>query len=843
MERNTHISVYVRIRPESHAERSSFMSSTPKKQFMKRNIVKPVDDQMLLFDPSSPDSSEIQRFQGTRNGSGKDLQFVFDRVFHKDSTQLEVYEHTTKSILDDVLSGYNCTVFAYGQTGSGKTHTMQGSDSSGPGVLILTVIDLFAMIERLKKERDVRVVVSYLEIYNEQIRDLLRIKKKGDEKPVNLMLLQDNNRGVRVSGLSEYQPRTAQEVLDLLKRGNENRMQAGTAANAVSSRSHAVFQIVVESRERTDTGAEVRIGKLSLIDLAGSERASETKNRDMRLTEGGNINKSLLALANCINALAKNTKPTYVPYRNSKLTRLLSDSLNGNCRSCMIACISPSSLCYEDTYNTLKYASRTRNIKTKLVKNVHHVNVHIGKYKQLIKDLQSQIKEQTREINELKQMNSRSREEEDALKEKERMKVDRILKELQRTQIEEIHLRRRMLELQDAQRKNQLEIHRKINKIRAWERSHSGKDPGILITTLKSDIETNSDLIKEYDLQKQKIQQSILKCIQHCKSLTESLPSIVHNTSLRLNVEHEIQKHSLNISNLDLESMLQHAESENMRTMLLLEESQHTSAHISNVMKALFDQIQRTGGCPSSLERQYRIAKQWLDDTSQLDRDKLLMGIESVSSKTAAFEGLPTLLHDNYVAPNNSFPEPMQISQNHSLQKLSTSTQNKKQIEKESFEDAMDTSMSEDELQPAALLIKDNRNTIGSSKLRASREAWTSKSKLQKPFSSETDILKQKFAELENQLRSKESSESKKGRILTKRRKKEVTTPTIPANLPNYMISTASHRNRFGSIRPATATVSVSLANLDTSSSWQSLSNKENLKYNRLVKTRSQRQM
>ena len=199
-----------------------------------------------------------------------------------------------------------------------------------------------------------------------------------------LDLREDPMKGVCIAGISEIEVTTPEEILDLLMYGNKYRTQEATGANETSSRSHAVLQIVVEHKDR-DSGieAEIRIGKLSLIDLAGSERASKTNNRGIRMIEGANINRSLLALGNCINALHENVakgQTNYIPFRDSKLTRLLKDSLGGNCRTVMIANISPSSSCYEDTHNTLKYANRAKNIKTKVQRNVLNVEYHVSKY-------------------------------------------------------------------------------------------------------------------------------------------------------------------------------------------------------------------------------------------------------------------------------------------------------------------------------------------------------------------------------------------------------------------------------------------------------------------------------
>lgn len=178
-------------------------------------------------------------------------------------------------------------------------------------------------------------------------------------------------KGMSVAGISEVGGlESAQEIMELLQRGNRNRTTEPTSANETSSRSHAVLQVVVEQREKgSGLVAEVLVGKLSMIDLAGSERASQTNNKGLRMIEGANINRSLLALGNCITALADQAggkQSSFVPYRDSKLTRLLKDSLGGNCRTVMIANISPCHLNYEDTHNTLKYANRAKKIKTKV---------------------------------------------------------------------------------------------------------------------------------------------------------------------------------------------------------------------------------------------------------------------------------------------------------------------------------------------------------------------------------------------------------------------------------------------------------------------------------------------
>ncbi|KAI2467109.1 kinesin-domain-containing protein [Annulohypoxylon bovei var. microspora] len=366
---------------------------TPKlKQSGIRSVIKVVDDRCLVFDP--PEDNPVQKFSRSVVPNGKkvkDQVFAFDRIFDDNTSQTEVYEATTKNLLDCVLDGYNATVFAYGATGCGKTHTITGT-SQMPGIIFLTMQELFEKIADRSDEKHTEISLSYLEIYNETIRDLL---VPGGSKQ-GLMLREDSNQGVTVSGLTSHHPKDVQEVMDMIVQGNEYRTVSPTEANATSSRSHAVLQINVAQKDRNAAVNEPHtMATLSIIDLAGSERASATKNRGERLLEGANINKSLLALGSCINALCDPRKRNHVPYRNSKLTRLLKFSLGGNCKTVMIVCVSPSSAHFDETQNTLRYANRAKNIQTKVTRNVFNVNRHV-------KDFLVKIDEQMALINELK---------------------------------------------------------------------------------------------------------------------------------------------------------------------------------------------------------------------------------------------------------------------------------------------------------------------------------------------------------------------------------------------------------------------------------------------------------
>ncbi|XP_028692441.2 kinesin-like protein KIF18B isoform X2 [Macaca mulatta] len=373
------LQVVVRVRPPTPRELDG----------QRRPVVQVVDERVLVFNPEEPDGGlPSLKWGGTHDGpkkKGKDLTFVFDRIFGEAATQQDVFQHTTHSILDSFLQGYNCSVFAYGATGAGKTHTMLGREGD-PGIMYLTTVELYRRLEARQQEKCFEVLISYQEVYNEQIHDLL--EPKGP-----LAIREDPDKGVVVQGLSFHQPASAEQLLEMLTRGNRNRTQHPTDANATSSRSHAIFQIFVKQQDRVPGLTQaVQMAKMSLIDLAGSERASSTHAKGERLREGANINRSLLALINVLNALADaKGRKTHVPYRDSKLTRLLKDSLGGNCRTVMIAAISPSSLAYEDTYNTLKYADRAKEIRLSLKSNVTSLDCHISQYATICQQLQAEV--------------------------------------------------------------------------------------------------------------------------------------------------------------------------------------------------------------------------------------------------------------------------------------------------------------------------------------------------------------------------------------------------------------------------------------------------------------------
>lgn len=289
--------------------------------------------------------------------------FSFDRVFNPDTSQEEVYSTIVRPLVDQLVLGFNCSILAYGPTGTGKTYTIEGEreslDSPEPqscikaGMIPRAVSQLFDIISRSDKHFIVRV--SFLELYNEEAYDLL--SQRPIEELVKLRIFDDKG-SVIVSGLEEVVINSESDIYELLARGSSRRRTASTQCNAWSSRSHSIFTLTVNS---SGTGSELfTTGKLNLVDLAGSENIARSGAQDKRAREAANINQSLLALGRVICALVE--KHPHIPYRESKLTRILQDSLGGRTKTSIIAAISPAISDVEDTLSTLEHAARAKKI-------------------------------------------------------------------------------------------------------------------------------------------------------------------------------------------------------------------------------------------------------------------------------------------------------------------------------------------------------------------------------------------------------------------------------------------------------------------------------------------------
>ncbi|CCD25247.1 Kip1p NDAI_0E04300 [Naumovozyma dairenensis CBS 421] len=351
---STNIKVYVRCRSRSEREikeKSSVVIST----------LGPQGNQVILSNPSSPLSYPKKSYS-------------FDRVFGAESDQETVFNDAAKNYISEMLSGYNCTVFAYGQTGTGKTYTMSGDLNilgnleskdmillgEHAGIIPRVLVNLFKM---LALENDYSVKISFLELYNERLKDLFA-QNESEEETIRIF---DNNNNasssIMVKGMEEIYIKSAHEGLQLLMDGSLKRKVASTKCNDLSSRSHTVFTIATNITKIDPISGEqyIKTGKLNLVDLAGSENINRSGAENKRAQEAGLINKSLLTLGRVINALVDHSQ--HIPYRESKLTRLLQDSLGGKTKTCIIATISPAKISMEETVSTLEYAIRAKSIK------------------------------------------------------------------------------------------------------------------------------------------------------------------------------------------------------------------------------------------------------------------------------------------------------------------------------------------------------------------------------------------------------------------------------------------------------------------------------------------------
>ena len=363
---------------------------------------------------------------GTTTSEGKTNAFDFDGVFDERATQEEVYERSARPAVVNALHGYNATVLAYGQTGTGKTYTMEGdrgtmlaygqqrfglpgnaplTDGAERVIIPRAIEDIFDYIAKDSHARSKYLVrVSYLQIYNETVSDLLKPER------TSLQIREDKKRGVFVEGQSEWVVRTPSEIYSLLERGAQLRATGATKMNDVSSRSHAVFTIIIEHStiedEETEDGGgslvrkqSVTVGKLNLVDLAGSERVSLTGATGKRLDESKKINQSLSALGNVISALTDSKGRPHIPYRDSKLTRILEDSLGGNCITTVIAMVSPALEAYAESLSTLKFASRAKEIKNRarLNEDLDQKSL-LRKYERELRQLRTELETRTKDL-------------------------------------------------------------------------------------------------------------------------------------------------------------------------------------------------------------------------------------------------------------------------------------------------------------------------------------------------------------------------------------------------------------------------------------------------------------
>ncbi|XP_077738302.1 centromere-associated protein E isoform X3 [Canis aureus] len=328
------------------------------------------------------DNNAIYQVDGSKS-------FNFDRVFHSNETTKHVYEEIAVPIIDSAIQGYNGTIFAYGQTASGKTYTMMGSQDY-LGVIPRAIHDIFQKIKKFP-DREFLLRVSYMEIYNETITDLLCDTQKM--KP--LIIREDFNRNVYVADLTEEVVYTSDMALKWITKGEKNRHYGITKMNQRSSRSHTIFRMILESREKgepSNCDGSVKVSHLNLVDLAGSERAAQTGAEGVRLKEGCNINRSLFILGQVIKKLSDGQVGGFINYRDSKLTRILQNSLGGNAKTRIICTVTPVS--FDETLTTLQFASTAKYMKnTPYVNEVSSDEALLKRYRKEIMDLKKQLEE------------------------------------------------------------------------------------------------------------------------------------------------------------------------------------------------------------------------------------------------------------------------------------------------------------------------------------------------------------------------------------------------------------------------------------------------------------------
>ena len=421
-----------------------------------RSIAEVADSQtsisLVEYLGSESEELEIQHELITNPSLFQLHRFTFDFIFNMSSTQEQVYIKSAETAVISVLEGYNSTIFAYGQTGTGKTHTMEGftfnSNDSERGIVPRCIEDIFTSIDSSSSNTKFIIKASYLQLYNENINDLLKPDKQ------NLIIREDKKKGIYVENLSEWIVRNPNDIYALLEQGTSFRETSSTLMNSVSSRSHAIFIINVEQMISSEENITItKVGKLNLVDLAGSERIRITGAKGKQLEESKRINKSLSALGNVINALTDSKGSHYIPYRDSKLTRLLADSLGGNCKTTMITTISPCHDHFSESLSSLLFAKRAKNIKNKPIVNQDlHQRALIGQYEIELKKLQNELQEKSRllhsneYVSEIEEMKSKyEKDKKEILKQLEKMSKQYMHEKEEKNKLKKILMNAQMV--------------------------------------------------------------------------------------------------------------------------------------------------------------------------------------------------------------------------------------------------------------------------------------------------------------------------------------------------------------------------------------------------------------
>ena len=373
---NESFKVCIRIRPYIQKiipiPKNSFIKTitSPKNMNNKNNIP---EKNMIKVDKNILYLEDIKNAKNKNNKT-----YIFDNIFNETANNEAIFNCVIKSLINKILSGYNSTALAYGVTGTGKTYTIFGDLSNNfkdEGIIFKACNYLFEKIESNQNtdlnsiNTKYEIKISYIEIYNEIVKDLI------NENSPSLMIVEDPLKGVICSNVKEVIINDSIQLKKIINESNKRRTMASTDQNQFSSRSHAILQMSLEKKiKKNENYYDIIYSKFLFVDLAGSEKSLE---RGKRREEGVNINKSLFTLGNCLNILSeKSNTGKFVPYRDSKLTRILKDSLGGNILTVMLACISPCSNNYDETLSTLNYAFKAKKITKKVMKNIQEININ-----------------------------------------------------------------------------------------------------------------------------------------------------------------------------------------------------------------------------------------------------------------------------------------------------------------------------------------------------------------------------------------------------------------------------------------------------------------------------------
>ena len=366
--------VYVRIRPflpkEYQKLRRNNSTSLITNQFQVQN-----NKNIQILNSIFIVNNKTLYVLDPKHNNPQEKKYYFNKIFTEQDKNKDVFEQAIKPTINNVINGYNSTTLAYGVTGTGKTHTIFGDlalSNGEDGVAIKACEYLFNKLNKEYFSDDYEIKVSYIEIYNENVIDLLN----NENENISLMIIEDPNKGVYVHNVKEFIINNTNELKKLICQGNKRRTMAPTNQNKFSSRSHAILQLSLKRKayNEKNNNFDIYYSKFLIVDLAGSERGGLEKGK--RREEGANINKSLFTLGSCINILSdKNRNGKFIPYRDSKLTRLLKDSLGGNILTVMLVCVSPSGESYDESISSLNYANRAKKIKKKIFQNKKEVDL------------------------------------------------------------------------------------------------------------------------------------------------------------------------------------------------------------------------------------------------------------------------------------------------------------------------------------------------------------------------------------------------------------------------------------------------------------------------------------